>query len=181
MCYKRHMTPFASLGLAAFLLLSADCGMAQLFATEDPFPNPIVVPSEALAAIKTAADSADILRDCAQNEGIRVADVPASWFLGSQFELSKGRTSGLIVRAEHGCLLGAHITQFWVLAKSQAGYQSVFTGRADALSVLRHRTNGYRDVQLIFVMKAGAEIQYVTFQYSDGAYRLSGRRTEHPN
>ena len=124
--------------------------------------------------------SAAMLRDCAEDEGLNVSEIPASWFVGSWIELSGAHSSGLVVRAEHGCFWGAHITQFWLLSKVGANYRVVFTGRADAFRVLSTRTDGYRDVQLIFAMQAGAEINYVTFKYTNGEYTEWDSKTERP-
>lgn len=150
------------------------------FGVEEPFERPVALPSEALEALESSKLSADMLRDCAEREGIKVSEIPASWFVGSQVELSGLRSSGLVVRAEHGCFWGAHITQFWLLSKAGTHYHVVFTGRADAFRILSKRTNGYPDLQLIFVKKAGAEITYVTFEYGIGEYTESDSKTEHP-
>jgi hypothetical protein len=153
----------------------------QTFGREGAFEHPFVLSESALQSLKADKQSANILRGCAQQERIRVADIPTSWFVGSKIALNNDNSSGRVVRGEHSCLLGAHITQFWALAKSAGGYRSLLTGRADGLKLLSHRTNGYRDVQLVFVMKAGAEIAYVTYQYVNGSYRFSRRRIEKPN
>jgi hypothetical protein len=150
------------------------------FDMEMPLERPVVLPSGALRALRTSNLSAGMLRDCAENEGVDVNQIPASWFVSSWIDLSGARSSGLVVRAEHGCFWGAHITQFWLVSKAGAHYRVVFTGKADAFRVLATRTSGYRDVQLIFAMQAGAEINYVTFKYTDGEYRESDNRTEHP-
>lgn len=152
----------------------------HLFGTEGQFEHPVALPSGALAALKTSKLSAAALRDCAADEGIKVSAIPTSWFVGSWIELSGGRSSGLVVRAEHGCFFGAHIAQFWLLSKSGANYQIVFTGKADGFRILSKRTEGYHDVQLIFAGQAGAEITYVTFVYANGEYTESESRTEHP-
>jgi len=121
----------------------------------------------------------DLLQECAEQVGILAAEIPASWFVASEIRLSKKSLSGLVVRGEHECLGGAHIAQFWVLAKSTAGYKIIFRGRGDGLSVLRARTNGYRDLQLVIVTQAAANIDYVRFRYSKGKYHVSGHHMEH--
>jgi hypothetical protein len=150
------------------------------FSAGEEFEHPIVLPSGALKALETSKLSAEMLRDCAVDEGIKVNEIPASWFVGSWIELRRGRSSGLAVGAKPGCFWGAHITQFWLLSKNRANFYVVFTGRADGFRVLSKRTNGYCDVQLIFAAKAGAEITYVTFEYANGEYVESDSRTERP-
>lgn len=151
------------------------------FSAGEEFEHPVALPSGALKALETSKLSAGMLRDCAVNEGIKVNEIPASWFAGSWIELSGGGSSGLVVGApKPDCFWGAHITQFWLLSKNGDNYNVVFTGRADGFSVLAKRTNGYRDLQLIFVGRAGAEITYVTFEYANGEYVESDSRTERP-
>lgn len=150
------------------------------FDVETPLQHPVVLPSGALNALKTSKLSANILRDCAENDGIKMDQIPSSWFAASWIELSGGQSSGLVIRAQHGCFLGAHITQFWLLSKVDSNYHVVFAGRADAFRVLSTRTSSFRDVQLIFIMQAGAQTNYVTFKYTNGEYKESGSRTERP-
>jgi hypothetical protein len=150
------------------------------FSAGEEFEHPVVLPSEALQALETSKLSAEMLSDCAVDHGIKVNEIPGSWFVGSWIELRRGRSSGLVVGAKHGCFWGAHIAQFWVLSKNGAKYDVVLTGRADGFRVLSKRTNGYCDVQLIFAGQAGAEITYVTFEYANGEYVESDSRTEHP-
>jgi hypothetical protein len=150
------------------------------FSAGEEFEHPIALPSAALKALETSKLSAEMLRGCALDEGIKADEIPASWFVGSWIELSRGRSSGLVVGAKPGCFWGAHITQFWLLSKNGDNYNVVFTGRSDAFEVLSKRTNGYCDVQLIFAGQAGAEITYVTFEYANGEYVESDRKTERP-
>lgn len=73
----------------------------------------------------------------------------------------------------------AHIAQFWVLAKSANGYRIVFRGRGDGFEVLPTRTDGYRDLKLMIVTQAGAYVENVILQYSNGIYRVSKHRVWH--
>ncbi len=151
------------------------------FGAEGDFQKPVHIPTEALQSLRMSKRSDDLLQDCADQEGIPAAEIPASWFVASEIRLSRTSSSGLVVRGERPCLGGAHISQFWVLAKSTAGYKVVFRGRGDALAVLPTRTNGYRNLQLVLITHAGAYIDHVNFQYSKGQYQVSGHRMEHPN
>ena len=67
------------------------------------------------------------------------------------------------------------------VAKTTTGYDIVFRGRADGLTVLTTRTNGYRDLRLIIVTQAGAYVDNVDFRFRNGQYQNSGHRLEHPN
>jgi len=149
------------------------------FGVEDSFQKPVPLPSGALQALRTSKSPDDLLQECAEQEGLQPSVIPASWFVASNIQLTGKPASGLVVRGEGPCLWGAHITQFWVLAKSATGYEIVFRGRADGLSVLPNRTNGYRDLQLVIVTQAGRYVDYVTFHFSEGMYVVSGHRIEH--
>ncbi|MFI5115549.1 MAG: hypothetical protein ACHP8B_02505 [Terriglobales bacterium] len=148
------------------------------FDMEEPLERPVVLPSAALDALKTSNLSAQMLRSCAEDAEITIDQIPASWFVGSWIQLSGDPSSGLVVRAQNGCFWGAHITQFWLLSRIGANYRVVFTGRADSFRVLSTGTNGFRDVQLVFIMKAGAEGHLVTFKYADGEYKESNTKIE---
>ena len=149
------------------------------FGAEDAFQKPVPLPAGALQALRTSKSPDDLLQECSEQEGLQPSAIPASWFVASKIRLTRRPASGLIVRGEHLCLGGAHITQFWVLAKSATGYKIVFRGRADALSVLPNRTNGYRDLQLVIVTEAGRYVDYVTFHFARRMYVLSCHRVEH--
>jgi hypothetical protein len=68
-----------------------------------------------------------------------------------------------------------------VASAMTAGYKIVFRGRADALSVRPTRTNGHRDVELVFMSEAGRYVDTVEFHYVNANYRISARRTEKAN
>jgi hypothetical protein len=185
-CSKRirfilKIMPLLALSLCVAQSEPHDASKQQtIFSAEEEFEHPVVLPSAALKALETSKLSAEMLRDCALDEGIKVSEIPASWFVGSWIELSRGRSSGMVVGAKPVCFWGAHITQFWLLSKDGDDYNVVFTGRADAFEVLSKRTNGYCDVELIFAGQAGAEITSVTFEYANGEYTESDSSTERP-
>lgn len=149
------------------------------FGAEGDFEKPVPLPLGALQSLRESEDPNDTVQACAQEEGISATEIPATWFAASVFRLSRGPSSGLIVRGEHLCLRGAHISQFWVLAKSGTKYTIVFRGRADGLCVLPTRTNGFRDLQMFIVTQAGANVDTVTFRYSQGQYRVVSHQIDH--
>jgi hypothetical protein len=151
------------------------------FGAEGDFQKPIPMPAGALQSLRMSKGADDSSQECAEKEGIPPSEIPASWFVASEIRLSRIYSSGLVVRGEHACLGGAHIAQFWVLAKSNPGYSIVFRGRADALTVMPTRSNGFRNLQLVFITQAGAYVDYVNFRYSQGAYHKSGHHLTHPN
>jgi hypothetical protein len=54
-----------------------------------------------------------------------------------------------------------------------------FVGRADGLEIKDTRTHGYRDIELIFNLRAGADTGYAKFCYEESDYRPCGQRTVH--
>ena len=149
------------------------------FGVEGAFQKPVAMPAGALLALRTSKPTHWLLQECAEEEGILTAEIPASWFVASEIRLTTKRASGLVVRGEHECLAGAHITEFWVLEKLATGYRVVFQGRGDGLSVLPTRTHGYRDLELVIITQAGAVIDNVALHFSKRGYVVSGHRIEH--
>lgn len=148
------------------------------FGAEGDFDRPVALSAAALEALRAFLNNEEF-RDCAEQEGISPNDISRSWFSASEIRLTKSPASGLIVRGEAACMHGAHIVDFWVLAKSKDGYRIVFQGRADALRVLPTRTNGYRDLELVIITAAGANIDNVQLHYEKGEYRPVGHHVSH--
>ncbi len=151
------------------------------FGAEGDFEEPVSLPPNALQSLRSSHNPDDLIRMCAQESGITVDQVPASWFVASEIRLTTTPSSGRVVRGEHACLRGAHIAQFWILEKSNTGYRIVFRGRADGLTVLPTRSDGYRDVRLVIVPQAGAYVDRVNFRYRKGQYLTTGHHLEHSN
>jgi len=151
------------------------------FCVECEADHPVRLSAAALETLQVTKDDNgehDELERCAQDQGLAVRDIPESWFVASPLTLSAGKVSGLVVQAKNACLWGAHIGPFWLLDRSDAGYRLIFSGRADGFDILRHRTNGYPDIELVFVLEAGKFIGYSKFCYAGDKYRLCGKRRE---
>ncbi len=151
------------------------------FGAEGDFKKPVSLPSDALQSLRNSHSPDDLIQMCAQESGIAVDQIPATWFVASEIRLTPTPSSGLVIRGEHACLGGAHIAQFWILEKSKAGYRIVFRGRADGLTILPTSSNGYRNVQLVIVTQAGVYVDSVNFKYRKGQYRTTGHHLEHTN
>ena len=172
---------FSALVLIFFLFLgscSAQQKQQTSFGVEDSVQHPVPLPKKAMESMKAAKQSAAELKSCAGAEGINEREIPDEWFTVSEVSLSERPSSGLVVRGQGSCFLGAHVTQFWVISKQSENYHTLFTARADQLNLLKTVTNGFHDLQLVFVMEAGASIEYVTFHYKDGGYHVFRRITK---
>ena len=177
------MTKVAALSasvLVFFFLGSSSAEQKQQtsFGVEEPFQHPVPLPKKALESMNAVAQSAAELKSCADAEGVNERDIPNNRFMASEVSLSERPLSGLVVRGQGSCFLGAHVTQFWVISKKAENYRTLFTARADQLNILKTVTNGFHDLQLVFVMEAGASIEYVTFHYKDGGYHVFRRITK---
>lgn len=149
------------------------------FGAEGDFEKPVLLPTEALNVLRTSKNRDDGMQICVDQEGVPAEEFSASWFAASEIRLTNQPSSGLVVRGERECFGGGHIAQFWVLAKSSDGYRIVFRGKGDGFEVLPGRTSGYRDLELVIVTQAGAYVDNVILQYSNGTYRISKHRLWH--
>jgi len=94
------------------------------FGAEDAFRKPLSIPLAALQAL----GSDDEVQECAKQEGIPAAEIPATWFVASELQLTGKPSSGLVVRGENICFLGAHIAQFWLWRSRRKDTGSHFKG-----------------------------------------------------
>lgn len=151
---------------------------AASFNAECTIEHQTSLPQRALEAIVTSPLSKSVLEDCA-NFDSAPSDISSSWFEATEVNVDGHLGSGLLVRGNHDCLHGAHIVQFWILAKSGSSYKTLFTARADAITILRTHTGGYSDLELTFIYGAGATIEKVRLRYTQGSYKVASRRTKH--
>jgi hypothetical protein len=111
-CFKRirfilKIIPLLALSLCVAQSEPHDASKQQtIFSAGEEFEHPVVLPSAALKALETSKLSAEMLRDCALDEGIKVSEIPASWFVGSWIELSRGRSSRAGSRSQTRLFLG---------------------------------------------------------------------------
>jgi len=143
--------------------------------------KPVTLPETALRALTRVLDHRDL--DCIKrNEGLTAEQIPADWFVASEIRLNGKKDIGLVAvpaamsdatprPSGNACFIGAHIVSFWILRKTADGYGSVFTIRADAMHILKSKTNGYRDVQAFFLTGAGQYITTVTFHFDGRMYQ----------
>jgi len=154
------------------------------FSVEEQLVKPVLLPSEVLQLLRSTKDQRgehDVLEQCAQEESLSVSNIPATWFEATELTLKSGEPPGLLVKAKNACLFGAHIGPYWIFRRAATGYQLAFVGRADALHVKKTRTDGYHDLELIFMMEAGRAAAYSKFCYQNGHYEFCGRRTVRQN
>jgi hypothetical protein len=143
----------------------------------EPVRQPVTLSAEALEAL--AADQN--VNACLKETG-KSADQAFSWFVASEIHLGGGDEIDYVVlpsllsKAEqpgdmpdNACFRRANAAWFWALRNTRQGYKLVFSGAGHDLSVLRHRTNGFRDIKTSTAIQAGGMI-------SETVYRFDGRR-----
>ncbi len=142
-----------------------------------PVQQPVTLSAEALEAL-----AADQNVDGCLKEAGKSADQAFSWFVASEIHLGGGDEVDYVVLPSllskgeqpgdvpgNACFRGANAAWFWALRRTKQGYTLVFSGSGHDLSILRHRTNGFRDIKTSSAVQAGGDI-------SDAVYRFDGRR-----
>jgi hypothetical protein len=138
-----------------------------LFQLEERFTHPSTLPSSVLATLQADTSNQQLFESC-PTRGIQ-HEIPSSWFLAAEVDLKHGDPSGLVVRADNGCLWGANIGPFWVFRRADIGYELFLDASALGLELLETRTNGYRDIRLNSA--SGGEVHSTVFKFIEGRYR----------
>lgn len=150
---------------------------AQDYAKQ-PVLHPTPLTPEALEALATD----QIVGGCLKETGIS-ADQAFAWFVASEIHLG-GRDEtdfvvlpSLLLKAgqpgdvpDRGCFLGANAAWFWALRSTKQGYRLIFSGGGQYLSVLRHRTNGFRNVKTSVIFQEGRTMDEAVYRFDGQAY-----------
>jgi len=143
----------------------------------EPVRQPVTLSAEALEAL---AEDQNV--DACLKEAGKSADQAFSWFvaseihLGGEDEIDYVVLPSLLLNGEqpggapnNACFRGANAALFWALRRTKQGYTLAFSGSGHDLDILRHRTNGLRDIRTSTAIQAGGMI-------SETVYRFDGRR-----
>ncbi len=143
----------------------------------EPVQQPVTLSAEALEAL-----AKDQIVDSCLKEAGKSADQAFSWFVASEIHLGGGDEVDYVVlpsllskveqpgdAPNNACFRGANAASFWALRRTKQGYTLVFSGSGHDLSILHHRTNGFRDIKISTAIQAGGDI-------SEAVYRFDGRR-----
>ncbi len=144
----------------------------------EPVLHPKPLPAEALDALAEDRNVGQCLRESA-----KTPDQAFAWFVASEVHLGPKNESdyivlpNLLLKAEqpgeapgNGCFLRANSAWFWALRNTKQGYKLVFSGGAHDLSVLHHRTNGFRDIKTSFVLQAGQALNELIYRFDGDGY-----------
>jgi hypothetical protein len=136
------------------------------FGSEEEIDRPTAVPEEIVQTIRQIRKEP--------------YEIQPEWLQASEIHLDGPNEIDLIVVGTGG-LRGAHIVPFWVFRKKQTGYELVLATGGDALSVLKTRWKGFRDINGYGIGLAGAEITTVTYRFDGQRYQEFKTKTEQNN
>ena len=132
------------------------------FGSEEEIDRPIAAPEEVVQTIRQI------------HKG--TSEVQALWLQASEIHLDGSNEIDLIVVGT-GSLRGAHVVPFWVFRKKQTSYELVLATGGDALSVLKTRSKGFREINAYGIGLAGAEITTTTFKFDGRHYQKFETKT----
>jgi hypothetical protein len=124
-------------------------GSEQLvFGAEDEtFKRPFILPESILEILSR---DPEIPHTIDENESPRPKQVPNSWFLASVVHLAGPDEKDIVVMGQ--CpVCGANVAPFWIFRPTVNGYEQVMSGGGLSLSVCKHRTHGYLDIETSLV------------------------------
>ncbi len=120
----------------------------RVFGAEDEtFERPFILPETILDILSRAPEIPDTIDD---KETPRPKQVPSSWFFASVVHLAGPDQKDVVVMGR--CpVCGANVVPFWVFRPTANGYEQVMFGGGLSLSVGKHRTHGYLDIETSLV------------------------------
>lgn len=157
-------SPVRYLNSAAFLFLSVSLAIAQgrkantneqfIFSAEDEVvEQPAPLADSAIEAITRIEETP------------RRNNVDRENLMASAIHLSRADESDLIVIGK-GYLRGAHVVPFWVLRRTNQGYDVLLATTSDGLKILNARQKGYRTIE---VYNVNAGVVFTTTYGFDGS------------
>ena len=108
-----------------------------------------------------------MVRTSVENFEPSIQTPPSSWFSASKVHLGDPRVDNLVVLAE-GELRGADVTMFWVFRKTTPGYALILRAPAHDLEIRKHRSHGYRDIEMS--AETAVEFHSVLFRFNGHRY-----------
>jgi hypothetical protein len=146
------------------------------FGAETPIDRPVKLPAVVVKQLLEFEDGR--LKQCLQNSDETAADVPKH-FTASEADINGDGARDLVVQAESLCFMGAHLTTWWVFSKTESkfgmrvapGYDLVFSGRGDGLSILKATTYGFRDIETVNFAGAGSQFYTTVWKFDGSEYK----------
>jgi hypothetical protein len=135
----------------------------HVFGAEDEnFQRPFALPRAILDVLRRDP----MVKDSLEDKNIPPDQLPGSWFQASEVHLAGPDERDVIVMG-HCPVCGANVAPFWVFRPARKSYELIMFGGGLALEIMRHRTNGYRDIETSMV---------VTQKPWSGVWRFDGKK-----
>lgn len=140
-------------------------------AEDESVKSPVTIPPEVMVILRED----DMVKDQMEDEELRSAELPQSWFSASKIRLGPTRADGLIVQA-NGPLVGGNIVVFWIFIQSQDGWKLALMIPAHDLIVTQTRFNGHRNLEADAM--TCCTITTVRFRFNGREYKRYFSKTE---
>ena len=153
------------------------------FGPETPIARPVKLPQDVLEQLlefkdEFVEDDVPRLRQWLKDNDETEADAP-KYFAASDANINDDGAPDMIVQAESGPFVGAHLTTWWAFSKVEGrfgaaltpGYAIVFSGRGDGLRILKTSTYGYRDIETTNFAGAGTQFYIRVYKFEGQEYR----------
>lgn len=134
------------------------------FGSDSELDRPISIPEAALKALRSALHA-------------RPDELPDEHLRASEIHLA-GPTEIDLVAPMRG---GGHAAFFYILRPTLSGYKLIFDSGGDSMTVLRSRSHGYRDLQVVGITMAGKNAATVVYRFDGQKYVEAWEKTEHSN
>jgi hypothetical protein len=110
---------------------------------ERSFPKPIVLPN---SVYKMLLKSDSNVRDTARDVIGEGKSARKSLFQATKINLNNDNLPDLLVKGQ-SFLLGANVTRFWIFERTSQGYILVLKVPTHSLTVLKNKSNGFRNIR----------------------------------
>ena len=134
------------------------------FGSDSELDRPISIPETALKALRSALQA-------------RPDELPDEHLRTSEIHLA-GPTEIDLVAPMAG---GGHAAFFYILRPTLNGYKLIFDSGGDSLTVLRTRSHGYRDLQVVGITLAGKNVATVVYRFDGRKYVKAKEKTQRSN
>ena len=154
------------------LLIFVNAGFSQTFDSETKLRNTVKIP----AAILSQLEKTDEVKECLSRLDEPGRFHPA-WFRAVRIDLNADGRADYLVESNKDCLLGPRAANWWVFSGTGRGSKLVYHDSVLWLTLLRHKTRGFRDIRAETTMM---NIIRNTWKYDGREYKLVHTRIIEP-
>ena len=139
---KKYLQSIVFSMICLLLLFSVSYG--QTFSMERDFPKSTVLPKAIYKMLLKSDESIRRIADEVERDG---KSAKKTLFQAARITLNNDKLPDLIVKGQSR-LLGANVTEFWIFQKSQKGYILVLRIPTHSLSILKNKSNKFRNIRI---------------------------------